>query len=114
MATAQVRPGATVGDLMAEVKRLSAAELRDFTERLAQWRDQNSGQAEPETVLLARIAENSRMSTAKQRRFNRLRRRHQAESLTKAEQEELQTFWRRVEQMNAPGSPYPDGKTTQD
>ncbi len=102
--------------------QLSPAELRAFTQKLAEWQEQNRKQverseiplngdeqsehpehqsgAEVELVLLASISENSRLPAAEQRCFNRLRRKRQAETLTKSEEAELQALWQRVEQMN--------------
>lgn len=101
MAITRIPTELTVDDLAAAVKRLSPAELREFTLRLAEWQDRNGGQMDAEAVLLKRIAENSQWSPAKQRRFNRLRRKHQAETLTEAEAAELQSLWQQVEQLNA-------------
>jgi len=101
MATTRIPTELTVEDLAAAVKRLSPPELHEFTQRLTEWQGCNGGQVEAESVLLKRIADNSRLSPATQRRFNRLRRKHQAESLTSAEAEELQAVWQQVEQMNA-------------
>lgn len=91
----------TVDELTAAVKHLSPAELHEFTQRLADWRGSNGGQREAEAALLERIAENSRLPPAKQRRFDHLRREHQSESLTPSEVAELKALWQHVEQMNA-------------
>lgn len=88
-------------ELAAAVTRLSPAELHEFTQRLAELQGRNGSQTEAEAVLLKRIAENCRMPPTKQRRFDRLRRKHQAESLTQAEAAELKALWQQVEQMNA-------------
>ena len=98
MPTVQVPSQLTIEHLLAAVKQLSSTELREFVRQFTEWQRQNGGQEEG--ALLARIVENSHLPTVEQRRFNRLRRKHQAEMLTKAEEAELQTFWRRVEQMN--------------
>jgi hypothetical protein len=86
--------------LMTAVKQLTPAELREFTRQFAEWREQNGGQENEEPALLRRIQENSNLPATEQRRFDRLRRKRQAEMLTKAEEGELQALWRRVEQMN--------------
>ena len=57
-------------------------------------------QATEEAALLTCIEDNSGLPAPEQRRFKRLRSKHQAETLTKAEAAELQAFWQRVEQMN--------------
>jgi uridine phosphorylase len=85
---------------MKAVKRLSPDELREFKRQFEKWQKQNGKQVEEEKALLACIEENSRLPAAGQRRFNRLRRKHQTETLTESEEEELQAFWQRVEQMN--------------
>jgi hypothetical protein len=53
-----------------------------------------------EARLLARIEENSRLPDKTQKRFNQLRRRLHAETLTQSEEVELQKLWQTVEQMN--------------
>lgn len=54
-----------------------------------------------EQALLATIRENSALPAAEQRRFDRLRRKRQAGTLTESDEKQLQFLWRRVEQMNA-------------
>jgi hypothetical protein len=100
MPTIQVPAQLTVEHLMAAVKQLSPSELQEFMEQVATWQQQNGQQAEEEAVLLARIADNSRLPTAAQRRFNQLRCKHQTTTLTNSEAAELQALWQRVEQMN--------------
>jgi hypothetical protein len=100
MPTVSVSSQATVERLITAVKQLSPAELREFMRQFAEWREQNGKQTSEETTLLRRIQENSSLPAAEQRRFNRLRRKRQAETLSKTEEEELQALWRRVEQMN--------------
>ena len=100
MPTVQVPAELTVEHLMAAVKQLSPNELREFMQQVATWQQQNGQRAEEEAALLARIAENSRLPTAAQRRFNHLRRKRQTTTLTSPEAAELQALWQRVEQMN--------------
>ena len=103
MATSPARARLTVKDLLAAVKDLSSTQLREFEREFTSWREQNGeGNAElsDEEALLTCIRQNSRLPGAEQRRFNRLRRKQQAETLTKAEEHELQTLWQRVERMN--------------
>ena len=90
----------SVEQLLAAIKQLSSDELHEFAEQLAAWQKQHDQQDEEEPALLAVVEENSRLPPAEQRRFNRLRRKHQAETLTKPEAAELQGLWQRVEQMN--------------
>jgi hypothetical protein len=100
MPTVQVPVELTVEHLMAVVKQLSPAELHEFMQQLAAWQQYNGQQAEEEAALLARIKESSSLPTAEQRRFDRLRRKRQAGTLTKPEAAQLQALWQHVEQMN--------------
>ena len=100
MPTVQVPVELTVEHLMAVVKQLSPAELHEFMQQLAAWQQHNGQQAEEEAALLARIKESSSLPTAEQRRFDRLRRKRQAGTLTKSEAAQLQALWQHVEQMN--------------
>jgi hypothetical protein len=83
--------------LLAAVKQLPPAELREFQRQFAAWSGQNEGD---EAALLAVIRENSTLPAAEQRRFNRLRRKGQGGALTGTEEKQLQALWARVEQMN--------------
>ena len=74
MPTVHVPAQLTVEHLMAAVKQLSPGEVRECMQQVAAWQQQNGQRAEEEAALLARIADNSRLPTAAQRRFNRLRR----------------------------------------
>jgi hypothetical protein len=100
MPTVQVPAQLTVEHLMAAVKQLSPAEWREFQQQLTAWQAQNGVPESTEAELVTCINVNSRLPAATQRRFNRLRQKRQAETLTPAEAEELQTLWRRVEAMN--------------
>jgi hypothetical protein len=90
----------TVEQLMAAIKQLSPAEWDEFQQQLAEWREQNGLRDEVEAPLVSSIKENSRLPDAEQRRFDRLRRQHQAGGLTAPEEADLQALWQRVEQMN--------------
>lgn len=93
----------SVEDLMTAVKQLSPAEWSDFMRQVAEWQNQNGAQAEhvqDEARLIERIKKNSRLPAAEQRRFNHLRRKRQAETLTSSEETQLQALWQCVEQMN--------------
>jgi len=100
MPTVQVPAHLTVEHLMAAVKQLSPTEWHEFRQQLAAWQAQSGAQQATEAELVLCIKANSRLPAATQRRFNRLRRKRQAETLTPAEAEELQTLWQRVEAMN--------------
>jgi hypothetical protein len=104
MATPQARAKRTVQELLAAVKGLSSAELREFEREFTSWREHNgkgdAGRSDEE-ALLARIRQNSTLPREDQQRFDRLRRTRQAGKLTKPEERRLQALWQRVEQMNA-------------
>jgi hypothetical protein len=100
MPTVEVPVQLTVKHLMTAIKQLSSTELQAFLQQLAAWQQHNGQQAEEEAALLARIKENSSSPTTKQWRFDRLRRKRQAGTLTKPEAAELQALWQQVEQMN--------------
>jgi len=100
MPTVQVPAQLTVEHLMAAVKQLSPSEWHEFQHQLAAWQAQNGVREATEAELVTCIDVNSRLPAATQRRFNRLRRKRQAEMLTPAEAEELQALWQRVETMN--------------
>jgi hypothetical protein len=104
MATAPAHTRWTASQLLTAVKELSPAELRQFERQFGAWRNQNHeadsvGGAE-EQSLLACIEENSSLPPREQRRFNRLRRKGQAATLTASETKELQALWQQVEEMN--------------
>ena len=100
MPTVNVPAELSVKHLVAAVKQLSSAELREFMEQITAWQQQNGQPFDEEATLLACIEKNSHLPTAEQRRFNHLRRKRQSETLTKAEEETLQALWQKVEQMN--------------
>ena len=100
MPTVNVPVQLDVKHLMRAVKRLSPDELHEFTQQFTAWRQQNGQQSDDEDELIACIEKNSHLPNAEQRRFDRLRHKHQAETLTRAEVEDLQTLWQQVERMN--------------
>ena len=100
MPTVHVPAQLSVEHLVEAAKQLSPAELREVLQKLTSLRDKNGTQAGKEAKLLSQIKENSHLPVAEQRRFNRLRRKHQDGTLTKQQEQELQDLWQRVEQMN--------------
>lgn len=90
----------TAAHAIAVIKKLPPAELRKFNRQFRSWEQDGQKLADEEGLLLARIRENSRLPALTQRRFDRLRRKHQAEALTSGELAELQGLWREVERMN--------------
>ncbi|MBI3797309.1 MAG: hypothetical protein HY268_10140 [Deltaproteobacteria bacterium] len=100
MSVTQVPSHVSAEHAITVVKRLSPTELRKFKRQFIQWQKQNQQQMEEEAMLLACIEKNSRLPAGQQRRFNRLRHKRQAETLTQGEEAELQALWQQVEQMN--------------
>ncbi len=90
----------TAAHAIAVIKSLPPAELRKFNRQFSTWQQHGREIADDEALLLERIKENSVLPASQKRRFDRLRRKRQKESLTAGELEELQGFWRQVEQMN--------------
>jgi hypothetical protein len=99
MSVAQVPAQWTAERLIAAVKQLPPTELRKFKRRFTEWQ-QDRKRSDEEAELLKHIEENSCLPIPMQRRFNFLRRKRQAETLTETEEVELQTLWQWVEQMN--------------
>jgi hypothetical protein len=85
---------------MAAVKQLSPAELREFAQQFTAWQEYHSQQANEEAVLLAAIAENSHLPAAKQRRYERLRRKCEHKTLTAPELTEYQVLLQQLEARN--------------
>jgi hypothetical protein len=100
MPTINVPAQLDVEHLMTAVKRLSPAELREFMQQLTAWQQQPDQQSDEEAAIVACIEKNPHLPAAEQRKFKRLRRKRQAETLTQAEETTLQALWQRVEQMN--------------
>jgi hypothetical protein len=105
MATVPARVRHTAEQLLTAVKELSPADLREFERQFGAWKQQNHGAGtdsapDADEALLACVQENSSLAPREQRRFNRLRRKGQAGTLTASERKELQALWRRVEDMN--------------
>jgi hypothetical protein len=100
MPTVQAPVQLSVEHLMTAVKQLPPAELREFTQRIAEWQERDNKQADKEAALMACVRANSALPAAAQRQFNRLRRKHQSGKLTRTEKDELQELWQRVERMN--------------
>ncbi len=107
MATALSRDPRAVDALLAAVKQLPSAELREFQRQFIAWSgqiNQPNGDSWPEKdeeALLAAIRENSTLPATEQRDLNRLRRKRQAGQLSGTEETQLQALWCRVEQMSA-------------
>ena len=88
----------TVEHLLNGVKQLSPAELREFTQRLAEWRRQSEASAE--AALLAAIEENARLPEKKQRLYQQLRRKCEYETSTADELRAYQALLQELEARN--------------
>jgi hypothetical protein len=90
---------------LTAVKQLSSGELREFPRGFADLIEDGTGENgrkdRDEEVLLSTIRKNSVLAAKEQRRFERLRKKRQAERLTAAEAKESQEIWQCVEEMNA-------------
>jgi hypothetical protein len=100
MPTVLVPAHLTVEHLMAAIKQLSPAELREFVQHFAAWHEKNSAQVDEETALLVTIEENSRLPAVEQRRYERLRRKCERRTLTEPELAEYQWLLQQLEAGN--------------
>ena len=100
MPTVLVPAQLTVEHLMAAIKQLSPAELREFAQHFAAWQEKNSTQVDEEVALLATIGENSRLPAAEQRRYERLRQKCERRTLTEPELAEYQWLLQQLEARN--------------
>lgn len=85
--------------LLEEVKQLSPAELREFARQFAEWQER-SGAEEEETLLLARVEENSHLPDYEQRQYERLRRKCERRMLTESELSDYQSLLQKLEARN--------------
>jgi len=95
MANSQTGSRWTAESLLEVVKKLPSRELKRFLEKLEEWRAERE-----EEELLRVIRENSQLPPEKQRRFNRLRRKLQNETILEKERQELLALWEEVERRN--------------
>jgi hypothetical protein len=90
--------------LLAAVKQLPPEKLKEFQQQFTVWQKRNGQAGEPatekETELLDRIRLNSRLPEAAHRRFQRLRRKLQEETISERELQELQGLTSRLEWMS--------------
>jgi hypothetical protein len=100
MPTLLVPAQLTVEHLMAAIKQLSPAELREFAQRFAAWQEKSSAPADEESALLATIEENSCLPAAEQRRYDQLRRKYEHRTLTEHELAEYQWLLEQLEARN--------------
>lgn len=111
MSIGQATTQLSVKQLLSAVKKLPDNERREFERRFKEWRSRANGaereakekigakHLQAEEDLLARIRLNSRLPDAAARRFNRLRRKFQDETITESELTEYQGLISRLEWM---------------
>jgi hypothetical protein len=100
MPTVLVPAQLTVEHLMAAIRQLSPAELREFAQHFAAWQEGNSTQEDEEAALLATIEKNSRLPPTEQRCYERLRRKCGRRTLTEHELAEYQWLLQQLEARN--------------
>jgi len=98
MPTVQVPAQLTVEHLLAAVKQLSPAELREFVQQLTAWQEQNGRQAEEEAALIKATKE--RLPAANERRLKRLIRKSERGTLTPKELDEYRVLAQQSEQLD--------------
>jgi hypothetical protein len=91
----------TVEHLLAAVKQMPPAELHEFVQEFVKWQKSNGVRTHDEAKLLACIKENSRLPTADERRYERLRRKRERADLTESEFAEYQLLLQQLEARNA-------------
>lgn len=95
MAVTQAPVRWTAERLLEVVKELPSDELERFLEGLEKWRAERE-----EEELVRVIKENSQLPPEKRRKFNRLRRKLQNETITEKERQELFALWEEMERRN--------------
>ena len=76
------------------------AELHEFAQEFTKWQKRNGTRSHEEAKLLTRIKENSRLPVTHQRRYERLRRKHERTDLTESEFAEYQALIQQLEARN--------------
>lgn len=99
MASAHSRTGSAVPQLMATVKQLAPAELRDFKRQFAAWQQANGGQADEEAALLQACL--ARLPAADERRLKTLIGKSERGALRPTELKEFRSLVRRAERLDA-------------
>jgi hypothetical protein len=98
MPTVEAPVQLSVEHLLAAVKQLSPAELREFARELAAWQERNGQQAEEEAELIQ--ATKARLPAADERRLRRLGSKSERGTLTPAELAEYRALAQRAEQID--------------
>ncbi len=100
MPTVRVPVQLTVEHLIAAVKQLPPADLHEFEQAFAKWQKRNGIHTDEEAKLLECINKNAQLPAAEQRRYERLRRKHERTNLTESEREEYLSLLRQLETRN--------------
>jgi hypothetical protein len=98
MPTAPRSSQAAVERLIAAVKQLSPAELREFTRQFAEWQEQNGKQVSEETALIQ--STKARLPAAEERRLTRLIAKSERGTLTPKEVDEYRALVQRAERLD--------------
>ena len=98
MSNAQSPNELTVEYLLSAVKQLPPAELHEFTQQFSEWRKQNG--EEDEAALVTLIQEYSLLPPTEQERYEELRRKCEATTLTELELAEYQSLLQQLEARN--------------
>lgn len=96
----QVSQTMNVEQLVEAVKHLPPSGLREFERQFTDWKRQNGNKAGKEAKLIAVIEENSKLPDADQKRFKRLWRKCEAETITEEELVEYQGLIQQLEARN--------------
>jgi hypothetical protein len=99
MPTVQVPAQLSIEHLLAAIKQLSPAELREFKRRFEEWQAQNGQQGEAETELIR--ATKARLPAADERRLKRLIAKSERSTLTATELTEYRALTERAERIDA-------------
>lgn len=98
MATMQAAARLTVQDLTVAVKRLSAAELREFTRWLVEWQGQNDFGANDDTALIELTR--ARLPARDARRLKQLLAKSEEEALSPTERNLYRNLAQQAEQLD--------------
>ncbi len=96
MPTVQVPAQLTMEHLLAAIKQLSPAELREFTRQFADWQEQNGGREEARLIQ----ATKARLPAADERRLKRLRAKSERGTLTPTELAEYRSLVEQAERID--------------
>ena len=98
MPTVQVSARSNVEQVMAVVKQMSPAELRDFMQQLASWQERNGGHGDEEATLIQNTQ--ARLPVADERRLKRLIAKSERGMLTPKELEVYRSLAQKAERIS--------------